>query len=193
VFDMIFDDIVKWFSNSRNILIFAQLIAAFITALATLALWRVTRVLAVETALLAKMTARPFVVCGLESSPVDATALNLVLRNTGNATAFDITAKISPQLPNANGTLTEGKADTSIEVSYLPPTQAMPRQLVMSRDIVDKKYAVEISWALFPHSAERETLAYNFEGKDGFHGGASEKGIHHVAQELEKIRIQVQK
>ena len=92
-------DIFEWLSHAGNILALAQLVAAFVTAVATWALWRVTRVLAVETATLAKMTSRPFVVCMLESSGASSRALNLVLRNTGNATAFDVTLQLAPHFP----------------------------------------------------------------------------------------------
>jgi hypothetical protein len=40
-----FGSILNWFAEGGNALATAQLIAAFVTALATLALWRVTRVL----------------------------------------------------------------------------------------------------------------------------------------------------
>lgn len=183
---MDFDNIFVWFSNGQNLLTTAQLIAAFITALATFALWRVTRVLAVETSALAKMTSRPFVACGIESSLADATALNLVIRNTGNATAFDIIAKISPPLPKPNGQPSNDKTETSIDVSYLPPGQVLPRKGVMSRDIPDVRFKVEISWSLFPDSIDREKLTYSIDAGDGFRGGFAEKGIHQMVQELAK-------
>lgn len=94
---MWFENLLKWFAVADNALSFAQLVAAFVTALATFALWRVTRVLAVETKTLAAMTSRPFVVCSLESSGASAIALNLTLRNTGNATAFDVKLELSPR------------------------------------------------------------------------------------------------
>lgn len=190
---MWFENLLKWFTEAENVLSFAQLVAAFVTALATFALWRVTRVLAVETKTLAAMTSRPFVVCGIESSLADPTALNLVVRNTGNAAAFDIKAKITPPLPKANGTIDEGEKETLAEVSYLPPGQVLARMGVMSRDINDVKYNVEISWSSSPRSADRENLNYIFEGRDGFNGGFKEKGLHEIANELEKISKQLSK
>ena len=97
-FEELFRDVGSWLIEGANLLAFAQLIAAFVTALATIALWRVTKLLANETSVLAEMTSRPFVVCALESSGASAIALNLVLRNTGNAAAFDIEVEISPPL-----------------------------------------------------------------------------------------------
>lgn len=185
---MWFETFITWIAVGENTLAVAQLAAAFITALATFALWRVTRVLAVETSGLAKMTSRPFVICGIESSLADPTALNLVIRNTGNAAAFDIKTKVLPPLPQPNGTTGEGQTETLVDVSYLPPGQVLSRQGVMSRDIFDVKYDVEISWASSPRSTDRESLSYIFEGRDGFNGGFKEKGMHEIANELEKIR-----
>ena len=177
-----------WITVGANILTIAQLGAAFITALATLALWRVTRVLAVETSELAKMTSRPFVICGIESSLADPTALNFVVRNTGNAAAFDIKTKVTPPLPQPNGNIDDGETETLVDVSYLPPGQVLSRQGVMSRDIYDVKYNVDISWSSYPRSTDRESLRYIFEGRDGFNGGFKEKGMHEIATEIEKIR-----
>lgn len=190
---MPFENVIAWFSEASNALSFAQLLAAFVTAVATFALWRVTRVLAIETKTLASMTSRPFVVCGIESSLADPTALNLVLRNTGNATAFDIQAKITPPLPMPNGQPDEGATETSLEVSFLPSGQVLPRKGVMFRDVPETIYSVEVSWSLTPNTNNRETLAYKMEARDGVQGGWNAKGLHHIAQELEKVRRLVEK
>lgn len=105
-----------------NFVTLTQVLAALVTAVATIALWRVTRVLAIETTTLAKMTAQPFVVCWLESSASSAIALNLTLRNTGNATAFDIRMVLTPALPeNPNQAPTENNSETVFRTSLLPP------------------------------------------------------------------------
>lgn len=71
------------------------------------------------------MTSRPFVICGIESSLADPTALNLEVRNTGNAAAFDIKTKVTPLLPKANGVVDEGETETLVDVSYFPPRQIL--------------------------------------------------------------------
>lgn len=179
----------SWLAS--NALTLAQVFAALVTAAATYALWRATRVLAVETTVLAKMTAQPFVVCWLESSGASAVALNLTLRNTGNATAFDIKLKLSPALPKANGGASDNPDEMSFETSLLPPGQLLSIQGVMGRDVHDKVFSTHISWASKPESGERETLSYCFEPKDGFRGGWNTKGVHEIAEELEKIRKQL--
>jgi hypothetical protein len=187
-----FDAFKEWFSEGANALSAAQVLAAFVTALATLALWRVTKVLAVETKTLAALTSRPFVVCSLESSRAGAIAMNLTLRNTGNATAFDVRLELSPALNAPCGNASEEPL-TKWDVSMLPPGQALTTQGVMGPDIHGNVYSATVSWAAMPGASVRETLSYSFAAKDGFRGGWNTKGTHHVAEELEKIRIQLSK
>lgn len=180
--------VFEWFSNTDNTLAVAQVFAALITALATLALWRVTRVLAVETAALAKMTSRPFVVGSLESSGAASNALNLVLKNSGNATAFDVNFALSPALPNAYGSKADDKQVTKYTISLIPPGQELHVAGVMGQDVYDKVYFTIISWGSFPNATDRETLTYTFKPTDGYRAGFITKGEHHIADELEKIR-----
>lgn len=182
------ENAVAWFTEAANALAFAQLLAAFVTAIATFALWRVTRVLAVETKTLAAMTSQPFVVCSLESSEASSTALDLTLRNTGNATAFDVKFCLSPALPEPGGSKPQDEAQTQNEISMIPPGHALHLQPVLGREIHDTKFAVAISWSQLPGDKKRETLEYSFEPKDGFRGGWNTMGIHDVAQELGKLR-----
>ncbi|WP_295317444.1 hypothetical protein [Roseobacter sp.] len=190
---MSFDAIIVWLSDGENSLAAAQVAVALVTALATLALWRVTRVLAVETSALAKMTSRPFVVCALESSGASAVALNLALRNTGNATAFDIKLEMSPALPKPNGDKPDDETLPTHEISLLPPDQALQIQGVMGTEVYGKVFDMKVSWAAMPGAESRETLSYKIEPKDGFRGGWNTKGPHHIAEELEKLRKQMAK
>jgi len=184
-------NVVAWFTEAANALVFAQLVAAFVTAIATIALWRVTRVLAVETKTLAAMTSRPFVVCSAESSPVSANSFNLVLRNTGNATAFDVKLQLSPPIANPDGSPLADETITKWEISLLPPGQALTKYAGFGPDIHDKTYTANVSWASLPGASVRESLSYKFEAKDGFQGGVITKGPHHIAEEIEKLRKQL--
>ena len=187
------DSVVGWFTAPANALAVAQLVAAFVTALATIALWQVTRVLAVETKTLAAMTARPFVVCILESSEASAIALNLTLRNTGNATAFDVLLELSPALEKPNGNPPDDPTKTTWKISLLPPGQSLTTQGVLSTKVFQYVFEAKISWASAPGSSVRESLSYTFEPKDGFRGGWATKGLHDIAGELEKIRNKLPK
>jgi hypothetical protein len=187
------ENAVAWFAVAANTLAFSQLLAAFVTAIATFALWRVTRVLAVETKTLAAMTSRPFVVCSLESSPVSANSFNLTLRNTGNATAFDVKLQLSPAIANPDGSPLDDETKTSWEISLVPPGQALTQYAGFGPDIHDIVYSSNVSWATSPGGSVRESLSYKFEPKDGFQGGVNVKGAHQIAEELEKLRKQMAK
>ena len=187
------ESVVAWFAKPENALAFSQLAAAAVTAIATIALWRVTRVLAVETKTLAAMTSRPFVVCSLESSPASAIALNLTLRNTGNATAFDVKLELSPALEKPDGSQPDDPTMTTWEISLLPPGQALTTQGVLGPKVHVKVFSAKVSWASLPGAIVRESLSYKFEPKDGFRGGFASKGLHNIAEELEKIRKQLPK
>ena len=186
------DDWVTWVSNPSNALAVAQLAAAGVTALATIALWRVTRVLAKETEALAKLTSQPFVVGSLESSSVSSNAFNLTLRNTGNATAFDIVLEITPPIPNFDGSIPSEKFIRRT-VSMLPPQNPLTLQVAMGPDIHDKKFEAIVSWSRRPKEDARESLTYVFSPLDGFQGGVVTKSAHHIAEELEKIRKHIGK
>ena len=148
---MIASSFMQWLSEvgvwlANNVVVLMQVVASLVTAAATYALWRATKVLAVETTILAKMTAQPFVVSWLESSAALANALNLTLRNTGNATAFDVKLKLSPALPTPIGNPPDSPEETTFETSFLPPGQVLPIQGVLYRNLQHKLYTGQISW-----------------------------------------------
>ncbi|MDW9523786.1 hypothetical protein GOA61_09455 [Sinorhizobium meliloti] len=177
-----------WIAAPGNAVAAAQLFAALVTAAATIALWYVTRILAVETKVLSSMTSRPFVIFSFQSSLAAAEALDSVVSNTGNATAFDVEVTISPALPNGNGSRDPEKEESKFLVSLLPPGAAIPKQGVMSRDIHEETFSVDVSWSSAPKSTERERIRYNIQPQDGFRAGWRVKGNHQIAEELEKIR-----
>lgn len=179
---------MTWLSLPENLLTLAQVMAALVTAFATWALWRVTNILAVETSELAKMTSNPFVVCYLRSSDASPQAMNLALENTGNATAFDIQLRVTPAPPTPNSKGLTEKDATTFEGSLLPPGKDLVIQAVMSREAYDQRFMVEISWSNRPGNTERQKLEYSFGVKDGFRAGWRTKGLHEIADELEKMR-----
>lgn len=179
--------------QTANILSYTQLFTAVVTAGATIALWYVTRVLAVETKTLAKMTSQPFVVCSLQSSQADPSALDLILENTGNAVAFDVDVTITPALPDHHGNKVEGETNSKINISMLPQSLTYRKQGVMWRDVYDQNYQVKIEWKTHPEKLSVETLSYSFSPKEGFRGGWNVKGLHQIANELEKVNKSLSK
>jgi hypothetical protein len=181
------ENAVAWFAVAANTLAFAQLLAAFVTAIATFALWRVTRVLAVETKTLAAMTSHPFVVASFEPSAADSGAFDVVLRNTGNSTAFNIKLTFTPAL-RTDQEQEDGKEETSFDVSILNPGQGLPLLGVMYRDAPETNFAVSLSWSSTPSSKERERLEYVTKIYTGISRGWNVKSTNEIANELEKIR-----
>jgi hypothetical protein len=117
--------------------------------------------------------------------------LNLTLRNTGNATAFDVKLELSPALEKPDGSPPDDPSKTTWEISLLPPGQALTTQGVMSTNVYGKIFVATVSWAAMPGVSIRESLSYSFEPKDGFRDGWNTKGLHQIAEELEKIRKQL--
>lgn len=187
---MCIERLVGWFAEAANTLAFAQLVAAFVTAAATFALWRVTRVLAVETKTLAKMTSQPFVVASLESVPgISAhTVLNFVLRNTGNATAFDVKVTVSPELPKVANGVPSLDNETLFETSLLPPGQTLPLQGAVLEKVHDKTFNLTVSWSSLPGAKPVEPIKYAIRGKDLPNEDWNVKGLHNLAEEVQKVR-----
>lgn len=183
----------SFWSSPSNLMAVAQVVAAFVTALATIALWHVTRILAVETKVLSSMTSRPFVIFTIESSLADPTAMDAIVSNTGNATAFDVVVNISPPLPKPNGQRPERETDTELNMSLLAPGRSIPNRGVMSRDVYNQNFLIHVSWSSLPGSSLRESTSYSIEARDGFKGGWGVKGQHQIAEELEKIRKTISK
>lgn len=183
----------SFWSSPANLMAVAQVFAALVTAIATIALWYVTRILAVETKVLSSMTSRPFVIFTIESSLADSTAMDAIVSNTGNAPAFDIVVNVSPPLPGPTGQRTEEETETELNVSILAPGRAIPNRGVMSTDVYNQRFSIHVSWSSLPGSKQRESTSYSIEAKDGFKGGWRVKGQHQIAEELEKIRKTVAK
>ena len=172
--------------ESTQLLGWMQIFAAFVTACATIALWYVTRVLAIETRFLAQQSNKPFLVYYLRSSESSSIAMNQVIVNTGTGTAFDIIARMTPPLPKFVSS--QKDAPTERKVSLLPPSREITFAGAMGNKIADQEYDVEISWATSPKSKERQSLTYKIEAADGFDGGFNAKGMHQLVTEIEKLR-----
>jgi hypothetical protein len=167
----------------------ATLAGTLATAIATIFLWRVTRVLAVETKRMADASARPQIVANIIMNQWAMNHVDLTIENTGNATAFDIVVEFDPPLENGKAR-SDGRAVPFQNISVLKPGQSLTSYLSESAPMMDSEYRVKTSWKVTPESAERQTLSYDFRMKD--YAGLSRLGAAspaiQVAQELKKIR-----
>jgi hypothetical protein len=164
------------------------------TAVATFFLWRVTAVLAVETKRMADVAAQPMVVVSIVSNQWALTFADLVVENTGNASAFDISIQFTPPL------LVDADRDPERSVplkaiSVLKPGQSITSYLNKLHKIIDKDYTVSISWLRHPNSKDRELLTYVICVDD--HKGMTTLGSSsptvQIAQQIKKMREDWQK
>lgn len=177
----------SWFSalwffvrNGGNLLAWSQVMAGVVTALATMALFAVTWVLARHTRRMAEAASQPFVVARMVSSDSSAQAMNVCLENNGTGTAFDIELEIHPELPNKSEEITS-------QINILPQGQSITVGVVLGTEIYGKQYDICVSWTKKPSEIKRETLKYTLRAQDGYNTGWTTKNTHHVATELEKL------
>ena len=117
------------------------LLGTLVTAVATLFLWRVTKLLAVETKRMAEASAQPHVVATLDPNRWSMRHFDLKVDNTGNATAYDIKVDFTPPLINGEGRA--GAMAVPFEnISLLKPGQGMGSYLAEYSIVSKRVYSV---------------------------------------------------
>ncbi len=146
-----------------------------------------TIVLVYVTWNLARVSERkPYVVGNLESTEYHPRYVNFVIRNTGNAPAFDVKATITPAIPDIDGTPLEGDEGSNYSILILPPNQIFSFMGFDIRKTSMEKFDITISWASKPKGKKRKTLTHSIDNR-GNKGGWDDKGLDRIARELEKI------
>lgn len=163
--------------------------ASVATAVATFFLWRVTKILAVETKRMADAAARPQIVASIIPNQWSVIHLDIAVENTGNATAFDITVEFDPPLENGKA---RGKdIGTPFQsISILKPGQSLRSYLTQVGDYLEKSFTVTTSWRIDPASDQRDTLTYYLsmtDYKSVSYLGARDP-IVKIAEQIEKLR-----
>jgi hypothetical protein len=125
------------------------------TALATAALFYVTLILARETKNLANATERPLVTANIVLSSQANGFLELEIINSGNSTAFDVEISISPRLTSLGEPFEPFR-----NVPIINPSTRLSVFLVDSRNLIDEKFKIEVSWKKSLNSNERQTLEF---------------------------------
>jgi hypothetical protein len=162
------------------------ILGTVVTAVATIFLWRVTKVLAVETTRMAEASAQPHVVATLAPNRWSINHFDLHIDNTGNATAYDIHTSFDPPLENG-----EARNEREIpfqRVSVLKPGQGLTSFLSEYAHLKGKKYQVTVSWQN-PQKADRETHTYSLDMADN--DGISRLGddpMVQLANQIKKIQ-----
>lgn len=175
--------------DQNSIATFGTLFGTLATAIATFALWRVTRVLAVETKRMADASAQPQVVANVVPNQWSTIHLDINVENTGNATAFDIEITFDPPLENGEAR----QSDLPIpfqRISLLKPGQQMTSYLSDVGDYLDKNFNVQITWKLRPNADHREILSYwlNMSDYKGVSYLGSRDPSVQIADQIKKLR-----
>jgi hypothetical protein len=167
----------------------AGAIGTAVTAVATIFLWRVTKTLAVETKRMAEASSQPQIVATLEPNQWSMMHADLVIANTGNATAFDIRLTFDP--PLQNGEAREGQRGIPFQkVSVLKPGHSASSYLSEFGPLLGNNYTVTITWLRDPASSDREASSYvlDMRDTDGITRLGAASPLIQIAEQMKKMR-----
>lgn len=175
--------------DQNSVAVFGTLFGVIATAVATTALWHVTRILARETKRMADAAAQPQIVATIVPNLWSTIHLDINVENTGNATAFDIEVAFDP--PLTNGEARGGDIPIPFQrISLLKPGQSLTSYLSEVGDYLEQSFEVSVSWRLSPNASETQRLAYWINMSD--YRGVSYLGERdpnvQIAEQLKKIR-----
>jgi hypothetical protein len=165
------------------------LLSSIATALATIALFYVTWVLARETKVLSRATSQAHVTATIEPNLWGVTYVDIIVENSGNAVAYDIVVEFEPPLVQLQDFRTGLKVPLQ-RISILRPGQRLQSSLSSFADVSEKTFSVSISWKTSPRHTNRETLSYELSMLD--YEGVSYLGARsptvQLADEVKKLR-----
>lgn len=178
------DQISNWVNWSIEII---GAIGTLVTAIATFFLWRVTKLLAIETKRMAEASSQPHVVAVLSPNHWSVRHFDLNVENTGNAAAYDIRLNFTPPLENGQ----DRTHKTSVplqEISILKPGSSIHSFLTDYESIQGLSFDVEISWRNAGKDNIREINSYTLRMSD--HEGISYLGqepLIKISRDIEKL------
>ncbi|WP_458370754.1 hypothetical protein [Pseudomonas fluorescens] len=160
-------------------------LGTLVTAVATIFLWRVTKVLANETTRMVHAASQPHVVATIEPNRWSLLHFDLKVDNTGNATAYDISINFDPPLENGEG-LNNPLEIPLNAISVLKPGQGISSYLSEYDPLKNKAYTISISWRRDPQNQAREHNVYKLDMADL--EGISQLGSDPMVQIAEHIK-----
>lgn len=167
----------------------AVALSAWVTAISTFVLAALTGVLAWATWKLFREGRAPQVVAALEANKWSRRHVDLVVQNSGNATAFDVEVLFSPQLPVFKEAKKLGEQALG-RISLLRPEQSLSTFQCEFSEVVDTNFEVVTKWKRHPSHLRKETLKYSLN-VDGLKNRASlgaESPEIQIADNVKKIR-----
>lgn len=164
-------------------------LGAIVTAIATAGLWRQTSVMAAETRRMVEAAARPQVVANLRPNQWAMMYADLVISNTGNATAFDIEIGFDPPIETED--MKESGYPAPLQsISVLDPGESLSAFVGEFAPIIDTVFRVTVSWTRHPEATEREELSYSLASKhlDQISRLGSVDALTQIAEQVKKLR-----
>lgn len=164
----------------------AGVVAAGVTALATVFLWIATRTLVSETRRMVEAGSSPHVVATIEPNRWSMMHADIRVTNSGTGTAYDIDIAFDPPLK------AEGKDRAPLaHISVLRPGQTLASFLSGIGPLMDVVHTVTVTWRRTAKpSAPRETNEYTISLSDlkGFELLGPSEPIMQVAEEMKHLR-----
>lgn len=161
-----------------------SVVAALVTAGATVFLWIATRTLVAETRRMVEASSSPHVVATLEPNRWSLMYADIHVSNNGTGTAYDVAVVFEPALSRADGPV------PLQHISVLRPGQSMVCYLSEFKPLLDKVFTVTTSWQRDPQKDARETNTYvlNMKGLEGTGTLGAADPLIQIAEELKHIR-----
>ena len=163
-------EFIYWLNEYGVVLDLTQVIVSVATAFAAIAL-------VIATVALIRVTKKkPFVVCTMESNTNNKRRLTLIIKNTGDATAFDIKANIE-----ASKKTIGGKEISNFSISILTPDKGfIPSSSIRAWEI-PVTFNIDVSWASRPRG-RRKHQKYTIEcEKGGWHEAGLDQLVEIIA------------
>lgn len=172
----------------KSISAYVEHLSGTVTALATLALAFLTWILARATIAMAKATSSANVVASLETSQWSWRHLDLVVHNTGNAPAFDVTVQFDPPLPY----MTKREADETPfgKISILRPGHLLSSNVNEFQSVSKNVYRVTVEWRTTPDAKRPQSNTYDIDmsGLGAISRLGSGSPEVQMAEQIKKIR-----
>lgn len=175
-------------------LAWAQVLSALVTAAATIALWYVTRVLAVEIRRMAAAAAQPHVVATVEPNQWSLNHFDRHVANTGNATAYNVTVSFDPPLDTKDVSVGREMPMPFQNISVIRPSQTFMSYVGDYENIKQKSFTVTITWRLTPNGpVEQNIYSLKMSDYEGFNTLGNRFPLVDIAQDMKKIREALQR
>lgn len=159
-----------------------------VTAIATIVLAFLTWVLAKATRAMADATSNAQIVASLEANTWSLRHLDLIVENSGNASAFDVEVCFDPPLPMDR--VRKERPLPYQKLSVVRPGQSFASYACEFSSVKGLSFKVTTSWKKNPTSNRRDRLEYVYD-LTGFEGATSlgrRSPEIQIAEEIKHIR-----